>query len=120
MSAVPADADPLARGPSLHTCSDRVNYTRDLMSWYSRVLNTRPQTQFGKRVAVANTARLNFDPHFFRSGRRDFALHEFKCCAWTSDLDGTHLHTVLPSIAQRRTAHLASFAPTAEMHLTLR
>ena len=89
VSAVPADADPLARGPSGNARTDCIDDSRNLMSGNPRILHW-PHSLFGQKVAVANAARLYFDTHGSGTGLGDPALDEFKRASRPGDLHGSH------------------------------
>jgi hypothetical protein len=63
MSAMPADPDPLPGFPANDPWANRVNDAGDFVSRDSGILDPRKGPLFGKRVAVADTARLHLDTH---------------------------------------------------------
>src|SRR5467141_2340615 len=78
MSAVPADSDSLPHFPPGNARAHSVDDSRDLMPGDARVLDPRPRAFFGIFIAVADAARLHFNP--YRSGNRlrNVELHELK------------------------------------------
>src|ERR1700681_4374779 len=63
VSAVPSHADPLTRVPQSHVRADGINASGNFMARHPRILNSRPESLFYQRVAVADTASLDFDAH---------------------------------------------------------
>lgn len=61
------------------------------MTGDARVLETGPVTFDDERIAVADAAGLDFDPHRTGAGRWDFAFDDFKGTVGTGDLGDTHL-----------------------------
>jgi hypothetical protein len=46
VASVPADADALASFPRLHRLAHGIDDANDLVSWYTRILNTGPESFF--------------------------------------------------------------------------
>jgi hypothetical protein len=90
VTAVPADADPLAFLPSGDAAADCVDDSGDLMPGHTRVLNAWPRSLLSKGVAVADTASLDLDAHRTGSGFGDFTFNNFQRPIGTSDLHDTH------------------------------
>src|SRR4029450_3016621 len=106
VSAMPTTSDPLAVGPAYDACADRINYSGDLMSRNSRVLNTRIGALFGKRVAVTDATRLDLDAHLPCGRLRDFALDQFKGAIGLGNLHNSHLrHIFLDSHSSNVSDH---------------
>lgn len=78
MPAIPSYPDPLTGLPRIYTRADRVDDAGDLMAWYERVVDAREGTFLGPRVAVANAAGLNLDPHLPWFGHGTLALDQFE------------------------------------------
>jgi hypothetical protein len=91
VSTVPADADPLTLYPALNLLSNFIDNSGNLMSRDARVLNPRPRSLLGQRVAVADAAGLDFDAHGTDAGFRGLAYDYFNGSIWFSDLRDTHL-----------------------------
>src|SRR5262249_54063252 len=97
IAAVPPHADPLAPLPSGDAGADRVDHTGHLMAGNSRVLNTREKALLRDRIAVADAAREDLDPH--RSGARfgDGPFNNFERFIGATDLHHTHSrHEISP------------------------
>ena len=77
VAAVPTDADTLAFFPRLHSFADSVDNSDHLVSRHTRILNTGPEAVFNQRVAMTNTARINFDPHPFRLRLGNISFNKF-------------------------------------------
>jgi hypothetical protein len=88
---MPTYPNSLARGPSCDAWTDRIDYSRDLMAGHPRILNSREESFFGKRIAVTDTACLNLDANLSGSGLRNLAFNDFKRPIRARDLDSTHL-----------------------------
>ncbi len=82
------------------------------MSWNPRILNAWPHSLLGQRVAVADTACLNFDTHGSSAGPRNFAFDEFKGPFRTSDLHNSHLR----HSSSHRILHQATFSIACGVH----
>ena len=76
MSTMPADTHALTSRPSCDVIADRINASRYFMTRHTRILKPGPQTFFDQRVAVANTAGLNFHAHLSSVRLWDFALYQ--------------------------------------------
>jgi hypothetical protein len=74
MSAVPAYANALACLPRGDVFADCVDASGDLVTRDARILKTRPQTFFDKRIAVADAARIYLHANLFWSRPRHIAL----------------------------------------------
>src|SRR5262245_18647308 len=78
LAAVPADADPLAFLPVPHTRSDLIDHADDFVSGDARIRHPGKQTIFRDHIAMADSTRLNANPHMSRSGLRNFTFHELE------------------------------------------
>src|SRR5215475_4982926 len=78
LAAVPADADPLAFLPVPHTWSDLIDHADDFVSGDARIRHPGKQTIFRDHIAMADSTRLNANPHMSRSWLRNLTFHEFK------------------------------------------
>jgi hypothetical protein len=90
---VPADADALAGRPSGDVRRDRIDPADDLMPRNAGVGNVwkTGASFFDQRVAVADAACLDPDPHSSGRRLRNFPLYQFKGPIRASDLNGAHL-----------------------------
>src|SRR5262245_39622041 len=63
---MPADTHALAGRPTDDSLADGVNRAGHLVPRHARVLNPGPKTVLHQRIAVANAASRDFDPHSSR------------------------------------------------------
>src|SRR5262249_46314879 len=88
---VPTDADALAGLPTLRDALARgVDHTDQLVARDAREGDAGPVALLGHRVAVADAAGLNLDPHGPWSRVGDRALDELEGPAGARDLGDTH------------------------------
>jgi hypothetical protein len=87
---MPANADTLARFPLRDARSHGIDNSDSLMPWHSRVLHARPKAFLDRRIAMADAASLESDPHPVRFRLRNGAFHEFKRPARTGNLRDAH------------------------------
>src|SRR5215470_3747437 len=78
LAAVPADADPFAFLPVAHTRPDLIDHADYFVSGNTWIRHTGKQTIFRDHIAMADSTRLNTNPHMSRSGLRNFTFHEFE------------------------------------------
>ena len=90
VSAVPADSDTLIFPPVGNVRAESVDASGYLMSWYSRILQTGPETFLDQDIAVTNAAGFNFHAHLAWAGLRDFAFDQFKISTGSTDLRCFH------------------------------
>src|ERR1700682_4003245 len=90
MSAVPADANSLARSPSRDCGTDRIDEPDDFMSGYPRILNSRPRPLLDQRVTVTNATRLHLDAHPSALWFGNSLLDQFQWPFRLRDLDRSH------------------------------
>jgi hypothetical protein len=43
-----------------HAVADRIDAARNFMTWYTGILNSRPETVLDQYIAVANATRFHF------------------------------------------------------------
>jgi hypothetical protein len=91
MPAIPPDPDPLTGLPRIYSRADGVDDACDLMAWYERVIDAREGTFLRPRVAVANAAGLNLDPHLPCFGLGTLAFDQFERSLRFWDLNRFHL-----------------------------
>jgi hypothetical protein len=91
MPAVPADADALSRLVLSHACAHGIHESRDFVAGHTRILDSRPVTFLGQRIAVANAAGLDFDPDVTGTRLGNVAFNDFKRSAGAGDLGSAHL-----------------------------
>src|ERR1700679_3709036 len=63
MSAMPAHADALARLPLSDARAHGIHHADEFVPGHARIFDAWPMTFLHQRIAVANAARLDFDPH---------------------------------------------------------
>src|SRR5262249_31938146 len=90
IAAVPPDADPLAPLPSRGAGADRVDHTRPPVAGNPRVWNTREKALPSDRIAVADAAREDLDPHRSGSRLRDRPFHDLQWAFRARNLHHTH------------------------------
>jgi hypothetical protein len=96
MPAVPANADALSRLVLGDACAHGIHETHDFVAGHARILDSRPVTFLGQRIAVTNAAGLDFDPHLTGTRLGNFAFNDFKRSAGAGDLGSAHLgHKIL-------------------------
>src|SRR5262249_38934601 len=78
LAAVPADADPFAFLPILYTRSDFIDHADYFVSGNARIRHPGKQTVFRDHIAMADSTRLNANPHMSRSWLRNLTFHEFE------------------------------------------
>jgi hypothetical protein len=79
MPAVPAHADTLARLPSRRDArADGIDDSGDLVSGNAWVLNSRKNSFFGDRIAVADSTGLNLDAYCSGAGLGDVTFYDFQ------------------------------------------
>jgi hypothetical protein len=103
VSTVPADSDALAFAPTHDAGADRINDSSDLVSGYSRVLNTRVGSFLGQRVAMADATRLDLDTNLSDSRLRNFSFDKFKGTIGLGNLHDAHLRHRSPFNLEART-----------------
>src|SRR5262245_52699953 len=91
MSAVPTDPDPLARLPKRNIGTDRVDSSRDFMSWHPWIFESGgPVTFFDEHIAVADAAGFHLDANLVMLWLGDGALADFKVSPRLRDLHDFH------------------------------
>src|SRR5436190_1689952 len=74
LAAMPADADSFALLPILHTRADAVDHAGHFVSGHARIRHSRKEAFLRNYIAVANSTRLNANPHVTWTGLRDFTF----------------------------------------------
>ncbi len=90
MTAMPADACALGGFPLRNTRAHGIHDPDDFMAGNARILQARPMAFLDQRIAVANAAGLDFNPHPAGRWLRNVTFNDFKRPARTGDLRGTH------------------------------
>src|SRR5215472_3445918 len=88
--AMPSDADALAHFPIRHVFAERLDHAGNLMPRRSRIADPRPRRFFREHVAVANSARLNFDPNLPARRLDDLFINQFEGTLGLLDQNGLH------------------------------
>src|SRR5438034_4045725 len=78
LAAMPADSDSFAFLPVLHTRADTVDNAGHLVSGHARIRHSRKEAFLRNYIAVANSTRLNTNPHMTWTGLRDFTVHKLE------------------------------------------
>ena len=103
MSAVPAHAHALAGFPLRHARAHGIHHAHDFMAGHTRILDARPVAFLHQRIAVADAAGLDFDPHLAGGGLWNFTFNDFKRSAGAGDLGSAHFwHKSMGSVFMRR------------------
>src|SRR5262249_23085754 len=92
VTAMPADAHPLAFFPICYAGAELVHDAGDFMAGNTRILNAREDAVLCEVVAEANAAGLHFDADLARTGLGNIALDNFKIAAGFRNLDCFHFH----------------------------
>jgi hypothetical protein len=87
---VPADPDTLSPFPRGDLRAQFVDDTGDFMSRNAGILNAGQSSFFGEHVAMADTASLNLDAHFSRSGLWNLALDDLEIRTGPGNLSRLH------------------------------
>src|SRR5579885_730429 len=93
--AVPSDSDPISRLPRPSAFAHGVDHAGNLVAGRTRISDSGPGTFFGERIAMADAASLNPDPH---PSRRRFIrafFDWFETSAGLFHLHLLHLHEPL-------------------------
>jgi hypothetical protein len=91
IAAAPAHSCSLASRPSGDSGSDLIDDPDDLMSRDARVSDSRVESLFSHRIAVADSAGLDFDSYRSGPGLWDITFDDFKVSPGARDLHGAHL-----------------------------
>ena len=91
MPTMPTNPNPLPPRPSGDAWPDGIDQSDDLMSRYTRVLNSRKRSFPDQRVAVADPAGLDLDSHRSIGWLWNLALDDFKGCIRAWNLHDAHL-----------------------------
>jgi hypothetical protein len=75
MSAVQADSDPLALPPNRHAGAEHIDASAYLLTRYTWIPKSGPETVFYKHIAVANAAGFHFHTDLRGAWFRDAAFH---------------------------------------------
>lgn len=75
MSAVPAHADSLAFPPIRDTGAEHIDASADLVTRYTWIPKSGPETVFYEHIAVANAACFHFHADLRGAWLRDAAFH---------------------------------------------
>jgi len=95
MTAVPSDARALAGFPVSDVGAYSVDATGDFVSGNTWILEAGPMAFLYERVAVTDTAGLDFDPDLLAGGFGNVSFDEFEITAGLADLDSFHFrHSV--------------------------
>ncbi len=90
VAAVPTHAHSLPWFPAGHTGADRVDHSGHFVTGDTRVLNPRDAPLFRDRIAMANAAGVDLDPHPAGTWLRDGTLHDIKRSARAGNLGNAH------------------------------
>ena len=90
IAPVPPDARPLALRPSGDAAAHRIDDPRHLMTGTPGVLDPGKASLFDERIAVADAARLDFDPDRSRARLRDRPFHNLNSALTPRDLRNPH------------------------------
>src|SRR5262249_32940766 len=90
MAAVPPDADGLARLPAGGAGADLVDDAGDLVAWDPGVLETRKPALLDERIAVADAAGADLDPHGAGAGLGDRPLDDLEGAFRAGNLRDAH------------------------------
>src|SRR5439155_7567394 len=90
IAAVPADAHPLARFQLADARTDGIDDSGHFVARNSGILNPRPESFLDQRIAVADAARLDFDPDRSRARLRDRPFHNLNSALTPRDLRNPH------------------------------
>jgi hypothetical protein len=90
MTSMPADADALAGFELCHACAHGIENADDFVAGHTRILDAGHMTFLCERIAMADAAGLDFDPHLAGTRLGNFAFNDFKRPAGTGNLDSTH------------------------------
>jgi hypothetical protein len=90
LAAVPANTDALPPLPLGNAGTHFVDDAHDLVSWNAGILDSGPISFHGQHVTVANTTRLDLDPHVPRTRRRNLALDDLETCSRFRNLGYFH------------------------------
>jgi hypothetical protein len=104
MSAMPANADALARFPLCDIGAHRIYASGDFMSGDARIFDAGPMTFFHQGIAVTNAARLDLDTNLATDWLGNRALNDFKVSTGLADLNGFHGERFLSAGLQERVA----------------
>ena len=96
LAAMPADADSFALLPILHTRADAVDHAGHFVSGHARIRHSRKEAFLRNYIAVANSTRLNANPHVTWTGLRDFTFHKLEIRSRLGYLDHFHFGQAPP------------------------
>src|SRR5262249_56522214 len=86
IAAVPANAHMIARRPAAQAGADGIDDAGHLVTGDARILDSRKNSLFDDRIAVADAAGLDFDPEPSRRRLRDPPFDDFETSLGTRDL----------------------------------
>jgi hypothetical protein len=86
---MPAETDALADFEDGNIGADGVQNAGNFMAGHARVLESRPHTFLGQRIAVTNAAGLHADANVAGAGIRKLLLDKLERSAGGGDLHGT-------------------------------
>jgi hypothetical protein len=90
LTAMPPNTDALTILPSRNAGTDFVDDARYLVSWNTRVLNSRPRAFFCENVTAADATGLYLDPHVSRARLRHLSVNDLEICSRFRNLRRLH------------------------------
>jgi len=78
MTAMPAHAHALARFPFRNTRTHGIHDPDHFMAGHTRISQARPVAFLDQRIAVADAAGLDFDPHPVGARLGNFTFNDFE------------------------------------------
>lgn len=90
-AGIPADPDAIANGPTDDGGADSVNYADNFVAGNLRIFQAGPVAFLDERIAVTDSASMDFDADISRTGLGDITFYKFKWASGPGNLDCAHL-----------------------------